>query len=656
MNNHSIEEVCMADTKSSKSEIDYSALGLKCGLELHQQLATGRKLFCYCPSELRQDEPMASITRHMRPTLSEMGQYDKAALMEFDKQKTIIYEIYDSVCTYELDETPPFPPDPEAIDLALTIAQLLNMRILDELQVNRKQYLDGSIPTGFQRTMIVGTNGKVKVNDKIYPLAMLALEEDSAREVKDNPDRIIWRVDRLGIPLVEIATKTFSVKDPEEVQDIAQTIGRILRATGKVKRGLGTIRQDLNISIKKGARVEVKGVQELGMIPEYIRLEVERQLGLLAVREEIKSRAIKTSDFKVKPRSCKTLLKKSESSIIRKAIKNKEKIMGIKLVGMRGLLGFKIQEERTFGKELADRVKIIAGIGGIIHTDELPGLGITKKQVNALRDHFDCNENDAVVLAIGPKQRLTQAFKEIMIRLKEAIKGVPEETRHANEDGTSRFERYLGGANRMYPDTDTKPIVISETRITRLEEQLPELPAKREERYKKELGLADEIARTLAVSENAFLFDKLVKKGVDPTLAAVTLEQTIKAMTREGIPVDNLPEEKIETVFNLLVDEKIAKEAIESLLEYFAEHPKDTKEQAITALGLEPLSEEELAEIIDTIIELELDFVKQNKTQAKGKIMGQVMEKVRGRIDGEKVSTVVTNQLEKKIQELEKET
>ncbi len=312
----------MVQTTKEHSSYDYQALGLKCGLELHQQLETGRKLFCKCKTDLQLDEPMARITRHMRPTLSEMGENDKTALMEFRKEQIITYEVHDSTCTYEIDEAPPFEIDSNAIDLALTIARLLQMEILDELHVNRKQYLDGSIPAGFQRTMIVGVGGKVKISKRTINLDMLALEEDSCREITNIGRNIVWRVDRLGIPLVEIVTKTFNLDDPNEIKDIAIGISRILRATGKVKRGLGTIRQDLNISIEKGARVEIKGVQILDMLPEYIKLEVIRQLTLIEIKEEMGKRKLTAELFKNNYQDCKDIFKKTKCKFLITAIKN----------------------------------------------------------------------------------------------------------------------------------------------------------------------------------------------------------------------------------------------------------------------------------------------------------------------------------------------
>ncbi|NHJ31380.1 MAG: Glu-tRNA(Gln) amidotransferase subunit GatE [Asgard group archaeon] len=643
----------MAQAAKTKSQLDYSALGLKCGLELHQQLETGRKLFCHCKTELRLDKPQITITRHMRPTLSELGEYDKAALMEFKKKKEIIYEIHDSVCSYEIDETPPFDPDPNAIDLAITIARLLNMDVLDEIHVNRKQYLDGSIPTGFQRTMIIGMGGRVKAAGKTINLDILALEEDSCREISNIGNTITWRVDRLGIPLVEIATKTIEISEPNEIKLIAEGIGRILRATGKVKRGLGTIRQDLNISIEKGARIEIKGVQVLDMLPEYVVLEVERQLALLEIKNSLEKKKLTSDMYIAEYKDCKEIFTKTSSKLLKKAMKNKQQVFGVKLLGMKGILSKKIQGEKTFGKEIAERVKVITGLGGILHTDELQNYGVKEGEISSLCTFFKCKINDAVALVIGKKEEVIPALAEIIIRVKEIFSGVPEETRHANEDGTTSFRRYLGGAGRMYPDTDSYPIVITDARIKRIEEQLPELPDKKEERYVKDLKLPEEIAKELAISQKADLFDELVKFGIESMLVAVTLEQTMKALAREKINIENITEKRIKDIFTLLKNKRIAKEAIEPLLKHSAENPKDKLDHALELLELELISKEQLNSIIDEIIKENIDFIKENGQRALGKLMGHVMEKVRGKIDGKIVNDTLNKKFKSKLKELD---
>ncbi|NHJ46698.1 MAG: Glu-tRNA(Gln) amidotransferase subunit GatE [Asgard group archaeon] len=638
----------------AKTKVDYTALGLKCGLELHQQLDTGRKLFCRCSTDLRLDPPQAIISRHMRPTLSELGEYDKAALMEFKKQKEIVYELHDSICTYEIDETPPFDPDQNAIDLAITIARLLKMEVVDELHINRKQYLDGSIPNGFQRTMIVGVGGRVKTDTQTIHLDMLALEEDSCREISSTPKTITWRVDRLGTPLVEIATKVFNVSEPNEVKIVAEKIGRILRATGKVKRGLGTIRQDLNVSIEEGARVEIKGIQVLNMLPEYVKLEVTRQLALLEIAKELQKRKLNPDDIDESYLDCSDVLASSKSKIIKDAIKSKHVILGVKLPNMKGILSKKVQLDRSFGKEIADRVKVITGLGGILHTDELLNYGVTQSYIDKLLTKFDCENNDAIAFVIGSKQQAVQAIEEIITRVKEAFEGIPEETRHAREDGSTSFRRYLGGAGRMYPDTDSHPIVITSTRIERIDEALPELPEKREERYIKELNIPEEIAKELAISSRRMLFEEIVELDADPVFVAVTLEQTLKALARDEVQIENLTDKRIKDIFTQLIEKKIAKEAVETLLEHFAKNPRDKLDEVLEKLNLVMYTEDEVNSIISKIIKKNNDLLLESGKQAMGNLMGQVMEKVRGRYDGQEINKLVKKQLNAKLKELTK--
>jgi len=634
-----------------KNKIDYEALGLRCGLELHQQLKTNRKLFCHCKAELSQEDNLqAVIVRYMRPTLSELGEYDRAALQEFRKKRKIIYEVPHSVCTYEIDETPPCEPDPEAIDLAITIARMLRMSVFDELHVNRKQYLDGSVPSGFQRTMIVGVNGQAEIQNKTIPLAMLALEEDSCREIQSNKRAITWRVDRLGIPLVEIATKTFSIKNPGEIKLIAEAIGRILRATGKVKRGIGTIRQDLNVSIAKGARVEIKGVQKLELLPLFVQLEVERQLALLEIKEELEKRALTPAMFTSDSwKDCQSIFAKTSSAFLQKAMKRRLKIYGVKLPGLEGLLGKQVQLERSFGKELADRVKVLTGLRGILHTDELPKLGITAEEVQQLKDYFKCSVKDAVVLVIGKKAQVLAALEEIIIRIKEAFAGVPTETRQAVADGTTVFRRYLGGASRLYPDTDTPLIVITEERFKKIDASLPELPEERLQRYVSDLQLPREIAYQLTISPHVQLFEQLVALEVDPVLAAVTLEQTVKALAREGFPIENLTDEVILEIFTYYKEGKIAKDAIEPLLRHYSKNPKEYLESAIKKLDLEQLTEEELEKIIQVVLEENKAIIEAQKQQALGALMGEIMARVRGKANGKIVNKKLLALLEKSL-------
>jgi glutamyl-tRNA(Gln) amidotransferase subunit E len=391
------------------------------------------------------------------------------------------------------------------------------------------------------------------------------------------------------------------------------------------------------------------------MLPEYVKLEVVRQKALLEIKNELVKRKLTSELITNDYLDCLSIFKSSKSKIIKNAKTNKHSILGIKLPSMKGLLGKKVQLDRSFGKEIADRVKVITGLGGILHTDELPNYGITKEELDKLLKLFKCEKNDAVALVIGPNQDAIQSIDEIIIRVKEALDGVPEETRHAIDDGTTSFRRYLGGAGRMYPDTDSYPILISEARIKRIDDALPELPDIREERYKKELKLPEEIAKKLAISSKAVLFDELVKIGVDPILAAVTLEQTIKALSRDGVQTENLTDNLIKNIFEQLVAEKISKEAIEPLLVYFSKSPRSKMDAVLEELNLKMFTEEHVGNIIDEILEANTELIITSGKRAMSKLMGQVMEKVRGRYDGQKVNKLMKKSFDKKLSELKEE-
>jgi len=267
---------------------DYKKIGLKCGLEIHQQLATRHKLFCGCSAAMQDREPVFSVTRRLRPVAGELGEVDAAAAYETLKNKTFRYFVYlNETCEVELDEEPPHPLNPEALEIALQVALMLNCEVPEEIQVMRKTVLDGSNTTGFQRTAIVGINGWIGTNFGKVGITNVSIEEDACqimdKKVKGGTD---FGLNRLGVPLVEIGT-TANIPDPEEAREVAEKIGMILRSTGKVRRGIGTIRQDVNVSIRGGERVEIKGFQELRMIPKIIDKEIDRQQRLIAKKKQV---------------------------------------------------------------------------------------------------------------------------------------------------------------------------------------------------------------------------------------------------------------------------------------------------------------------------------------------------------------------------------
>ncbi len=299
--------------------IDYAEVGLIAGLEVHQQLLTERKMFCHCPARRYTATHDGEVLRHMRPTLSELGEYDGTALMEFKTRKNIIYLLHEeNVCTYEMDDTPPFLVNQEAVDVAIEQCLMLGCDIVDEVHIARKQYLDGSIPTGFQRTAIVGVNGRLPFRGRELSITQVSVEEDSCREVSDEGHLIVWRTDRLGMPLIETVTGP-DLRTPDEVAEAILLVGRVCRSTGHVRVGIGASRQDVNVSVRGGRRVEIKGVPKAGWAPGLVHGEAVRQVNLLRLREELHRRGFSApGDIAVEQRGRHRLFVSSEQAFLRR--------------------------------------------------------------------------------------------------------------------------------------------------------------------------------------------------------------------------------------------------------------------------------------------------------------------------------------------------
>ena len=435
--------------------MDYEKLGLKIGLEIHQQLNTDKKLFCPCECKLTDKKPQLKILRNLRPTQSELGKIDRAAFEESRRKLQFIYESYNQhTCLVEADEEPPQPLNLEALETSLIIASLVNMQIVDEFHVMRKQVIDGSNTGGFQRTGLVATNGYLKTEYGKVSIDNLCLEEDAARRMHEEKGKTIFRLDRLGIPLVEITTDP-SIHHPQQVKEVAYQIGQILRST-KVKRGLGTIRQDLNISISEGARVEIKGVQDLDLMPKMVENEVKRQVNLLEIKDELLNRGanIENEIFDVNDVFIDT-----ESNIVSNALSKGGNILAIKLSGFKGLIGKYIQPNRRFGTELAGYAKKM-GVSGIFHTDELPSYGITQEEVDDVNKIIGASLGDSFIMVADEDKKARNALLEVQRRANTAIRRIPEETRKALEDGNSEYLRPLPTSSRMYVETDIPAIYI----------------------------------------------------------------------------------------------------------------------------------------------------------------------------------------------------
>ncbi|RLG98091.1 Glu-tRNA(Gln) amidotransferase GatDE subunit E, partial [Candidatus Bathyarchaeota archaeon] len=523
---------------------------------------------------------------------------------------------------------------------------MLNAKPVDEIHVMRKTVIDGSNTTGFQRTCIVALNGELDIKGKKIPIQHIAVEEDAARIMGREGSTVRYRIDRLGIPLIEVTTGPV-IYSPKEAEEVAFAIGRILRATGKVKRGLGTIRQDLNISIKQGALIEVKGVQELELLPVVIENEVKRQLNLLKIRDELKARGLKEEDLKEEFVEVTEIFKETKCKVVKKAIEQGKKVLAVKLPKFAGLLKLELAPGMRLGKEMADRAKFWGRVGGIFHTDELPAYGITKEEVEKLRLAVGAEENDAVVFVADIEENAIDALKAVVERAKEALRGVPEETRAANPDGSTRYMRPRPGAARMYPETDVPPIQISRDYIEKLKAKLPELPEQKLERLMKDYGLNRKLANQVLDSEYSELFEKIVKEtNVTPTLIAATLTETMKALKRDGVEVWKVSDEKLIELFKFVGAGKLAKEAIPEVITWLSKHEGESVENAIKSLGLSMLSEGEIKRIVKETVEKNMEIVKQRGREAFGPLMGIIMREYRGRIDAKKVSRLLKEYLE----------
>jgi len=629
-------------------EIDYVKIGLKVGLEIHQQLNTQTKLFCSCPPALFKEEPEITFLRRLRPTQSELGQVDPAAFFEFQKGVKVLYEANRATsCLVEMDEEPPHPLNMEAVEVVLTAALMMNMQPIDEVHVMRKTVIDGSNTTGFQRTCIIASDGWIKVGEKTIPMQAASLEEDAARKTgKEDAGKIIrYRIDRLGIPLIEVATAPV-IYSPMEAQEVALAIGRILRDTGKVMRGLGTIRQDLNVSLPNGALIEIKGVQELELISKVVEYEVQRQLALIQVKEELRNRGVKADELKEEFIDVSEVFRQTKCKVIRKALDKKQKTMAVKLAGFAGLLKRELMPDFRVGTELSDRAKFWGRVGGIFHTDEMPAYGVTAEEVEALRKAAGASEGDAVVFVADTAENVQDALKAVVERAQEALAGVPAETRTAKEDGTTRYMRPRPGAARMYPETDIPPSTITSALVEKIRLNLPEPAEKKLERLMKEYRLNEKLAKQIIDSEYGVLFESIVKEsGVAATTVAVFLTETLKALKRDGVQVEKVTENQVMEIFRSVGSGEITKEAVADVFVWLSKNEAKNLQDAIGALGLKMFSKAELETLVDQVISAKRQSVDQMGKNAFGMLMGIVMKEVRGKADPELVGKLLRERL-----------
>ena len=631
-------------------EFSIKNAGVKVGLEIHQQLATNKKLFCNC-NPIESDEYSIKFQRKLRASKSELGEFDPAALFESTKSKTIMYYANnESSCLVEQDEEPPHELDEDARKIALIIASALKSNIFSEIYPMRKTVIDGSNTTGFQRTMLISQGGFFNTGETKIGIQSICLEEDAAKNLGDEGSVRKFGLERLGIPLVEIATEPFEV-ELTEIKKIALSLGRILRSTKKVKRGLGSIRQDVNVSIKDGGGVviEVKGVQQLDQLEKVVEYEAKRQHGLLKISKKIQEK--NWIYDKEDNKDITELFSECKSKIIQTALKKNQKIMAITFRNMAKMFGYSPYEGIRLGKEVAELVRFF-GIGGVFHSDELPNYGVEEIDLEKLKKFSKINENDAFLILASPEEKIHTVIDQIILRI-EYIKnhGIPIDTRLATQTGETKFLRPRPGAARMYPETDIPPIIITKKELLEAEENIPKSWDDSIKELETKYKLNPQLAEQIFDSRYIGLFEKIVEKiKTNPTFVASILCSTITNLERSGLNSDLLKNEEILKLFNLLEDGEIAKESIEIIFESIMSGKSKTTEEAMKNASIESVNEEEIEKIIVDIVEKNEGIIKNQKERAVGPLMGIVMKELRGKASGEIINSLLLKNIKKKLE------
>jgi len=629
----------------SIENFDFSKINLKCGIEIHQQLNTG-KLFCSCPCEIVDNQTFdKEIQRNLRFSLSETGEVDKAALHEFKKGKYNIYKYNNKIaCLVDLDEEPPREVNIKAVNVGIRIGQMLNLSFFDKLQFMRKLIINGSIISGFQRTALLGINGYLETQQGKVEIDGVNVEEDSSKTLTREDGHTIFSLDRQGIPLIEITTGP-QIKTPLQAQEVALQIGNILRSFPETKRGLGTIRQDLNVSIENGARIEIKGAQNLKLIPDIIENEMRRQVIYISILEELKSRKINKNNFSDKKiYELTKIFEKSKSKVISDNLTNENcAVLGIKLNNFENILKVEMQDNYRFATEISDRNKAhFPKIKGLFHSDELPNYGITQKEVDLIKKELKCSSKDSFIILSGDKSMIKSSLNYILEITEELIEKVPTEVRNVDPKGTkTQFLRPMPGSARMYPETDVKEIEFNENYLETQKKLIPELYGEKISRLEKELKIEnDKIIDFL----NQFSEDQIKNLMKIGNLTATNLYETLINLPkdikkREKIDPINLNYELFQDILKEYNNDNLNKKTIRDLfinlykdnLSHVSNFKDYLKEKNLIS---EKIDEKEIELKIKEIIE-------QNKGAPFGALMGKAMGAFNGKVDGKIISEIL---------------
>ena len=644
-------------------------LGFMCGIEVHQQLATG-KLHSRQPGDLYDvtmdtlPEDWPRFSRKLRAARGEGGKIDIAARFETRRNRSFEYVQSPNSGLIELDDQPPLTHDESALDIALTTSALLNAKPVSLLQTMRKTVVDGSNTSGFQRTTLISTGGTLETSSDPVGISVLCLEEDSARKLDtyatDTGECVIYNLDRLGLPLIEIATDP-DVKTPEHAKETSIALGRTLRQTRRVRRGLGSIRQDLNVSIACGDRIEIKGCQDLNWIPRIIKLEMARQLHFYRLANTLRgqlSLPALPSDRRLDDASTEASVRDKvaqalplqltdvtefftdcESKMVVNGLQKSYTMLALPLPGLAGKIGTKQLDSEgsqlpRLGRELAGAAKL-AGVKGVFHSDELPAYGIEISNVESVRKALKLTDDDGFVLCLAPKWQAELALESVLLRARAAWHRIPQEVRNvvikkgAPDDGTTAPMRPLPGGARMYPETDIPTQMIDSQKWQSIIDNLPMTDSQRQIRMNQFDVSADQK-------------DQILARELDDVFVEYQGGLPAKAWAAVLLENDEIDPRLSSQVLSAKEAGEITREAINDVIAHFAGHIPEISDIIAYAEqhGLKPADESELGDIIAAVVAERLDFVKERGMGAIGPLMGVVMQQA-GAADGKAVSALL---------------
>jgi glutamyl-tRNA(Gln) amidotransferase subunit E len=635
--------------RKKATEEDYKRIGFKSGLEVHQQLKTQEKLFCHCPAGIYHDDDNydAEIIRHMRPTLSELGEYDGTALMEYKTRKKIIYRINNqTACTYEIDDTPPFKMDKEALEIALDISLQCKLNVVGEVHITRKQYLDGSIPTGFQRTAIIGVEGELPLKNKKVRLIQLSLEEDSCREISDIRHTRVFKTDRLGMPLIETVTYP-DMFTPDELREAAEYIRFLNRSTGHVRTGIGSGREDVNVSCRGGTRVELKGVAHNKWIPELSHNEAFRQWSLLFIKEQLNRQVEVPDKWMLHHQEIDPEANGLTDQLLAEAAARGEKVIAINLPGFQGILSHFTQPGKMFADEIEDRLKVIACLErpNMSHSEEI-ARRINPEAFSTLRSLLQAEPGDAQIILWGPEEDIPTALETVDERCQMAFREVPRETRKTFPDGTTVFERVLPGPDRMYPDTDSAPIPLDKKYIEERRQNLPEEIIERYHKLKEWDVPEDTHHYIFSKDLYPLLRDITIQLGFSGKFTGAFIGHTLKFVEGHYEKDKNFDPSKIYDLFSFIREKGLGKEIARKMLPWVYTNSGMDFEQILDKIHYNPRKKDD---IIKEAQELNKTFERvRHSKHSNGKV-----DWIMGQLHPTALGNVALNELRAEIEKME---